>query len=343
MMLGGGGGGGGGPSGSSGGGGRGRESKTVVPIAHLMMSSLPLQFNPSAFPVAGAGAGDDEEFPKRDERVPQWSHQETRDFISIRAELERDFTVAKRNKTLWEVVSAKMKALGYRRSADQCKCKWKNLVNRYKGKETSEPDSSRQCPFFEELHAVFVEREKNMQRLLLESKSGPTRAKKKTKRISGDQSSEELSNYEDIDEEESEGERFTQSSNSQRRKGEKEKRLPVVAVEKSARQQPITRNINNNNSSDLRGLQEVLQEFLQQQQRIEMMWKESLERHAHGRQLFEQEWRLSMEKIERERLMAEQAWREREEERRMREESRAEKRDALLTKLLNKLIHENDP
>lgn len=66
------------------------------------------------------------------ERLPQWTQQETRDLISIRADLERDFNVSKRNKTLWEVVASKMREKGYRRSSEQCKCKWKNLVNRYK-------------------------------------------------------------------------------------------------------------------------------------------------------------------------------------------------------------------
>ncbi|KAF6168766.1 hypothetical protein GIB67_012164 [Kingdonia uniflora] len=74
---------------------------------------------------------------KRDDRgsggVLQWSHEETRDFIWIRGELERDFTIAKRNKTLWEIVAKKMKERGFKRSPNQCKCKWKNLVNRYKG------------------------------------------------------------------------------------------------------------------------------------------------------------------------------------------------------------------
>ena len=68
----------------------------------------------------------------KEERVPQWSHQETKDFIAIRAELERDFALTKRNKTLWEAVASKMKEMGYKRTPDQCKCKWKNLVNRYK-------------------------------------------------------------------------------------------------------------------------------------------------------------------------------------------------------------------
>lgn len=63
---------------------------------------------------------------------PQWSQEETREFIRIRVDLENDFTVAKRNKTLWETVSLRMRESGYRRTPDQCKCKWKNLLNRYK-------------------------------------------------------------------------------------------------------------------------------------------------------------------------------------------------------------------
>lgn len=69
---------------------------------------------------------------KKEDRIPQWGYHETKEFIAIRAELEKDFTQTKRNKTLWELISGKMKEKSYRRSADQCKCKWKNLVNRYK-------------------------------------------------------------------------------------------------------------------------------------------------------------------------------------------------------------------
>ncbi|KAK9095668.1 hypothetical protein Scep_027137 [Stephania cephalantha] len=93
----------------------------------MISAVLAPQMNISGDVPASSGAG-----AKKDDRVPQWSHQETREFIAIRAELERDFTVAKRNKTLWQVVSGKMKERGFLRSPDQCKCKWKNLVNRYK-------------------------------------------------------------------------------------------------------------------------------------------------------------------------------------------------------------------
>ncbi|KAJ6842926.1 trihelix transcription factor GT-3b-like [Iris pallida] len=261
---------------------------------------------------------------RKEERVLQWGQQETRELISIRAELERDSgggaAGRRSNKTLWEAVAARMRERGFRRSLEQCKCKWKNLVNRYKGKETADPETGRQCPFFEELHAVFTERARSMQRLLQETESGASQSKKK-KRLSGI-SSDEFSE-EDEDDEDSDREHAA--------RGKKKK------TERGAQQQRATdRSRTGGNSS----IHDVLQEFFQQQQRMEFQWHEMMERRAQERQRFEQEWRQSMEKLERERLMLEQAWREREEQRRMREESRAEKRDALLTTLLNKLIQE---
>ncbi|KAE9606971.1 hypothetical protein Lal_00025807 [Lupinus albus] len=270
----------------------------------------------------------------REERGPsqtQWSQQETMEFIAIRAELERDFTASKRTKTLWEVVSSKMRERGFRRSPEQCKCKWKNLVNRYKGKETSDPEHGRQCPFFEELHAIFTQRAHNMQRLLLESETRSTQPKKVVKRVSGDRSSEEFSEDDDEVEENSEEEKPARS-NTRKRK------LDKVAMEKYSKANNPSNSLNNTTSS----VQEMLKEFFQHQLRMEMQWGEMMERRAHERELFEQEWRQSMEKLEREKLMIEHAWREREEQRRIREESRAERRDALLTTLLNKLIHESN-
>lgn len=67
-----------------------------------------------------------------DNRFPQWSIQETKEFLMIRAELDQAFMETKRNKQLWDVISNHMKDKGYHRSAEQCKCKWKNLVTRYK-------------------------------------------------------------------------------------------------------------------------------------------------------------------------------------------------------------------
>lgn len=199
------------------------------------------------------------------------------------------------------------------------------------GKETSDPEHGRHCPFFEELHAIFTQRAHNMQRLLVESETRSTQTKKGVKRLSGDRSSEEFSEDDDELEDDSDEERPVRS-NTRKRKVDK------VAMEKSSRANNPSNAVSNTTSS----IQEMLKEFFQHQLRMEMQWREMMERRAHERQLFEQEWRQSMEKLERERLMIEQAWREREEQRRMREESRAERRDALLTTLLNKLIHESN-
>ncbi|KAJ6415438.1 hypothetical protein OIU84_004269 [Salix udensis] len=254
---------------------------------------------------------------------PQWGLRETKEFIGVRAELKKDFTVTKRNRTLWEMVSARMGEKGYRRTPEQCKCKWKNLTNLYKGKETPDPETGRQCLFFEELHEVFTGRAKNGQRVLLESEAGSTRSRKKARRIDGDRSSDEFS---DEDEVESEEEKPA-GSNSRKRKGGK------TVAEKTPRA---------SGSAAGGGVQEMLKDFFQQQLVMEMQWRELMEKRAHERQMSEQEWRRSMDKLERERLTIEQAWREREEQRRIRGESRAERRDALLTTLLNKLIGEND-
>ncbi|GMI75746.1 hypothetical protein like AT2G38250 [Hibiscus trionum] len=230
----------------------------------------------------------------------QWGQEETGELISIRGELEKDFSATKHNKTLWEVVSGGMKDRGFARTPHQCKSKWKNLLNRYKGKETSDPENGCQFPFFEELHALFTERAKNMQRRLLESDS--TQAKKRVKRTT-------------TDEDESEEEKPSRGIS---RKREKADTRPSCGVE------------------------EVVREILNEQVRMDVQWREMMDRRGQERQLFEQEWQQSMEKLERERLMVEKAWREREEEERRREESRAERRDSLLTTLLNQLINDTD-
>lgn len=294
----------------------------------MMASSL-------LIPAEAAGAAAPQQTQPRppqqlQQHQPQWSQEETREFIRIRAELERDFTAAKRNKNLWEIVSGRMKERGYRRTPEQCKCKWKNLLNRYKGKETSDPDSERKCPFFEELHALFIERAKNMQRLHLESEGTSVQAKKKLKRYGGNQSSDELLEADDEDEDDSDEER------------------PLKVGSRKRKAKEVTINKHMGGTSGVSGRSggadtlEMLREFFNQQQEMEMQWRDMMERRARERLLFEQEWRQSMEKLERERLMVEQAWREQEEQRRSREEHRAERRDALLTTLLNKLLHESD-
>ncbi|KAK7349831.1 hypothetical protein VNO77_07570 [Canavalia gladiata] len=244
-----------------------------------------------------------------DNRFPQWSIQETKEFLVIRAELDQTFMETKRNKQLWEVISNRMKEKGYIRSAEQCKCKWKNLVTRYKGYETMEQEALRQqFPFYNEFQAIFTSR---MERMLWAEAEGVSK-KNKGMQVSSDEE-------EDNGNEESEA--------GSRRKKKKAKIVNCGGGGDSS----------GNGSSNLK---EILEEFMRQQMQIEAQWMEAFEARENERRLKEMEWRQAMELLENERIMMEQRWREREEQRRIREEARAEKRDALIAALLNKLERE---
>lgn len=175
--------------------------------------------------------------------------------------------------------------------------------------------------FFEELDAIFKERERNMDRLLLESKAGmkPKEKVRRFKRLLGEKSSDDYSEDEEDEEDDSEEEKIIKRKKS---KADKER-------------QRVTADKYRANS-----MQEVLEDFFQQQQRFEEQWREAVEGREEERRLREREWRIAMEKLEKERVMKEQAWREREDQRRAREEVRAERRDELFAALINKLTQE---
>ncbi|XP_045798860.1 trihelix transcription factor GT-3b-like [Trifolium pratense] len=245
------------------------------------------------------------------DRFPQWSIQETKEFLMIRSDLDQTFMETKRNKQLWEVISNKMKEKGYHRSAEQCKCKWKNLVTRYKGCETMELEAMRQqFPYYNELQAIFSAR---MQRMLWAEAEGGS--KKKGMHVSSEDE-EELGN------EESEGDH----------KGN---------IKKKKKKGKMVIGGGNDSGSTSNNLKEILEEFMKQQMQMEAQWMEAFEARENERRLKEMEWRQTMEALENERIMMEQRWREREEQRRVREEARAEKRDALITILLDKLTRED--
>lgn len=81
---------------------------------------------------------------------------------------------------------------------------------------------------------------------------------------------------------------------------------------------------------------------MKQQIQMEMQWKEAYEAREEQRMRMEMEWRQRMEALENERLAMERAWKERDDQRKMREEARAEKRDALITSLLNQIKRYHD-
>ncbi|MBA0608133.1 hypothetical protein Godav_020380, partial [Gossypium davidsonii] len=226
------------------------------------------------------------------DRLPQWSIQETKEFLMIRAELDPSFMETKRNKQLWEFISTRLKEKGYNRSAEQCKCKWKNLVTRYKGCEMVEEEAKRQqqFPFYNDLQAIFSARKQTTSKKLCS------------------------------DEEEDKG----------RYRG-KEKGKKGVSISGST-----SESINDGND-----IKEILKCFMRQQLEMEIQWREALEVRENERRLKEMEWRRTMEALENERVMMDIRWREKEEQRRIREEARSERIDALVTTLLNKLTRDD--
>ncbi|KAF3663461.1 putative ankyrin-2-like [Capsicum annuum] len=138
-------------------------------MQHLMRPQLPHHLSPhgSISIAAGGGSssasgrsssvgdrlGRDDEFATRDGRVPPWSNQEIRDFIAIRGELQIEFSSTKRSnlKNLWEIVGVWMNERGYRRSGEQCKIKWKNLITRYKD---IPPERCTDCQLWHTLYPI---------------------------------------------------------------------------------------------------------------------------------------------------------------------------------------------
>ncbi|GAB2233424.1 hypothetical protein Droror1_Dr00002647 [Drosera rotundifolia] len=265
-------------------------------------------------------------------RFPQWSNEETKEFLVIRAELDRSFMETKRNRVLWEVISTRMKEKGFSRSAEQCKCKWKNMVTRYKGCETMEPEAMRQqFPFYNELQAIFTAR---MQRMLwaeAEGVGGPSSGtKKRTSHLSSDEEDEDYDHESDRD-------RDKQISGTKRKKA---KSTASTSTTKTSNI-PLGDHPGSHDHNVINSLKEFLEEFMRQQLQIEMQWMAAWEAREEERWRKETEWRQTTEALENERLMMEREWRQREEERRVREETRAERRDALINALLEQLRRDN--
>ncbi|KAG6498026.1 trihelix transcription factor GT-3b-like [Zingiber officinale] len=92
------------------------------------------------------------------QRFSQWSHEETRELLSARAQLDKSFSETKRNKPLWEATSSLLLLKGFSRTPDQCKSKWKNLVARFKGSESLIEGEKQQFPFYEEMRRILSDR-----------------------------------------------------------------------------------------------------------------------------------------------------------------------------------------
>ncbi|CAN6331281.1 unnamed protein product [Urochloa humidicola] len=275
------------------------------------------------------------------ERLPQWSHAETAAFLAVRAELDHSFLTTKRNKALWEAVSARLQGQGFARTPDQCKSKWKNLVTRFKGTEAAAaahppPDAdpasaaaaaaqqARQFPFHDEMRRIFDARVERAQ--ALERK----RIKGKDVRTEDDEGGGEGEDEEDEDEEleaemgeEESGSRVTAEARGGGGGSKKRRRKQAAARARS--------------SADQGEVEAMLREFMRRQVEMEERWMEAAEAREAERRAREEEWRNAMVALGEERLALVRRWREREDAWRARAEEREERRHQLVAALLAKL------
>ena len=61
----------------------------------------------------------------------RWKPDEVMKLINLRGQLHRRFLVVKRQKALWEEISANLLADGINRSPRQCQSQWSSLVKKY--------------------------------------------------------------------------------------------------------------------------------------------------------------------------------------------------------------------
>lgn len=78
------------------------------------------------------------------ERSDNWGQQETQTLLNILIQHKRRFQNIRRHPELWAEVADQLKAIGYPRSVEKCKNRWKVLVAKYKRCFNYQRDSP--CP-----------------------------------------------------------------------------------------------------------------------------------------------------------------------------------------------------
>ncbi|XP_052155919.1 trihelix transcription factor GT-3b-like [Oryza glaberrima] len=277
------------------------------------------------------------------ERLPQWSHAETAAFLAIRADLDHSFLSTKRNKALWEAASARLHALGFARTPDQCKSKWKNLVTRFKGTEgaaavaaagtdqmqggqgggAAARGSSSSFPFHDELRRIFDARVERARALERKKVKGKDPDDDHDGGGDGDEDDEEEADQQ-VDEEDD------GASGDTTRAGSKKRRRKAAAAAAAARRTGSTGGVEGE-------VEAMLREFMRRQIEMEERWMEAAEAREAERRAREEEWRTAMVALGEERLALVRRWREREDAWRARAEEREERRHQLVAALLAKL------
>ncbi|KAK4791056.1 hypothetical protein SAY86_031469 [Trapa natans] len=91
----------------------------------------------------------------------RWPKEEVEDLISLKSSLDMQYHESGPKGPLWEEIASRMKGLGYNRSGKRCKEKWENInkyFKRVKESKRKRPDDSKTCPYFEQLDALYRQR-----------------------------------------------------------------------------------------------------------------------------------------------------------------------------------------
>ncbi|XP_073019821.1 trihelix transcription factor DF1-like [Primulina eburnea] len=94
----------------------------------------------------------------------RWPKTEIEALIKLRTNLDLKYQENGPKGPLWEEISTGMGKMGYSRSSKRCKEKWENINKYYKKvKESSKkrPEDSKTCPYFQQLEALYREKNKN--------------------------------------------------------------------------------------------------------------------------------------------------------------------------------------
>ncbi|XP_019438322.1 PREDICTED: trihelix transcription factor GT-4-like isoform X2 [Lupinus angustifolius] len=111
-------------------------------------------------------SGDDPEldqFKAPKKRAETWVHDETRNLIALRREMDALFNTSKSNKHLWDQISAKMRENGFDRSPAMCTDKWRNLLKEFKKAKHQDNCGNVKMSCYKEIDEILRERVKNLQ------------------------------------------------------------------------------------------------------------------------------------------------------------------------------------
>ncbi|KAE8793176.1 trihelix transcription factor GT-3b-like [Hordeum vulgare] len=307
------------------------------PYHPLLPSSPPHHHYPPPPPLQPPPAAD----PPERERLPQWSHAETAAFLAIRADLDHSFLSTKRNKALWEAVSARLTAHGggFARTPDQCKSKWKNLVTRFKGTasdthaEGGDPHVGAAArggfPFHDEMRRIFDARVERARALEAKKAKGKDAAARRDPDDDGGGGEGDEGEDEDEEAEVFGDEEEGRADAEARGAGKKRRRKAAAAARTAAAA--------GGGGIEIGEVEAVLREFMRRQMEMEERWMEAAEARDAERRAREEEWRAAMVALGEERLALVRRWREREDAWRARAEEREERRHQLVAALLAKL------